>query len=158
MPGIMQFFFLHYFIYKLWCLHFHCRLASEIKLSEQDREHVDEMVGKVETLVELANEGENTLSFSATPDGSAPQSNLATTAELVRGFATLGKALKKHLDLTPTQLAQFGEYFLSHKYASSLEDAYYLLIGLRAVQQSDKSPLALTVEVLIFLSCIIRPY
>lgn len=127
-------------------LQLYARLAHEIKLSEQDREHVDELVSKVETIIDLANEGDNTLSFSASTDGSAPQSNLATTAELVRGFATLGKALKKPLDVTPTQLAQLGEYFLSHKHASSLEDAYYLLVGLRAVQQSDKSPLALTVE------------
>jgi hypothetical protein len=104
----------------------------------------------VETILDLANEGENTLSFSPSIDGSASQSTLATTAELVRGFAILGKALKKKVDVTPTQLAQLGEYFLTHKYASSVEDAYYLLVGLRAVQQSDKSPLALTVEVFSF--------
>jgi oligosaccharyltransferase complex subunit delta (ribophorin II) len=124
-------------------LQIYARIVSEIKLSEQDEEHVDELVSKVETIVEFANEGENTLSFS---DAAEVESTLETTAELVRGFATLAKALKKRLDVTPTQLAQLGEYFLSHKYTSSLEDAYYLLVGLRAVQQSDKSPLALTVE------------
>jgi Oligosaccharyltransferase subunit Ribophorin II len=115
-------------------------------LSEQDNEHIEELESKVETILDFANEGDKSLSFSVTDDDNT-YSTLATTAQVIRGFSALGTALKKHLDITPTQLAQFGEYFLSHKYASTLEDAYFLLVGLRAIQQSAKSPLALTVEV-----------
>lgn len=121
------------------------RLASQITLSEQDKEKVEDLAGKVETILELANEGDNTLSFSSDDSVSA----LITTSALARGFQGLSAALKKPLDITPIQLGQIGEYFLSHKHASGAEDAYFLLTGLRAVQNSPKAPLALTLEVLL---------
>jgi oligosaccharyltransferase complex subunit delta (ribophorin II) len=119
------------------------KLLSQLTLSVQDKEKVDDLAGKVETLLELANEGDNTLSFSS-EDSSI--SSLLTTSAVVRGFQGLAAALKKPLDITPAQLGHIGEYFLSHKHASSAQDAYFLLTGLRAVQNSPKAPLALTLE------------
>lgn len=119
----------------------------KLTLSEQDKEHVEELVSKVETILDLANEGDNTLSFSA-DDGT--HSPLATTSEIVRGFQQLAQAHKKALDITPIQTAHLGEYFLHHRFVSTAEDAYYFLSGLKAVQQSPKAPLALTIEVQFF--------
>jgi hypothetical protein len=74
-------------------------------------------------------------------------SSLKTTAHLIKGIADLSEATGESTGITDEQVERIGVFLISQKYVSSIEDAYDLIISLKAINsKSFKRPLVLSLK------------
>eukprot|EP01111_Echinosteliopsis_oligospora_P010115 TRINITY_DN3090_c0_g1_i1.p1 TRINITY_DN3090_c0_g1~~TRINITY_DN3090_c0_g1_i1.p1 ORF type:complete len:705 (-),score=241.46 TRINITY_DN3090_c0_g1_i1:78-2192(-) len=110
-----------------------------------DQKKLESLYDQIDSMVDAGSEDGNQLQFSADDDR---HSNLQTTASLIRGIADVAGVVqkKKKIGIRANQISQIGEYLLANKKSTTVQDAYFLISGLRAVQSNPiSSPLSLTI-------------
>lgn len=100
---------------------------------------IDALVDNVGSLLETAEEAEDTLSFS--DEG---VSDLESTAAVLRGLIALHGV--KAVEITEDQIVAFAEFFVGRKSVINVADAHHVLQGLATLSDNKLFvPLALTV-------------